>query len=96
MSAASWHNMNIRGSHDNVAPYVHWHICGKAELEQADKRYKHTPERVAEREGFKVLWDFNVPFDRVVEAQRLHIVFGMEELTRPFVISYDPLLVRVY
>ena len=32
--------------HDNVALYVHWQLCGKAELEQTDKWYKHTPERV--------------------------------------------------
>ena len=30
--------------YDNVALYVHWQLCGKAELEWTDKWYKHTPE----------------------------------------------------
>ena len=51
-------------------------MCGKAELERTDKWYKHTPERVVENEGFKVLWDyFNVQCDRMVEARRPDIVF---------------------
>ena len=61
--------------HDNVAPYVHWQLCRKTELKRTDKWYKHTPERVVENEGFKVLWDFNVQCDRMVEARRPDVVF---------------------
>ncbi|XP_068691197.1 uncharacterized protein [Montipora foliosa] len=61
--------------HDIVARYLHWQLCGKAELELTDKWYKHTPGRVLENEGFKVLWDFNVQCDRIVEARRPDIVF---------------------
>ena len=39
--------------HDNVARYVHWQLCGKAELERADQWYKHTPEQVVENTGIK-------------------------------------------
>ena len=60
--------------HDNVARYVHWQLCGKAELERADQWYKHTPEQVVENTGFKVLWDFNVQCDRMVEARRTDII----------------------
>ena len=45
--------------HDNVARYVHWQLCRKAEHERTEKWYKHTLERVVENEGFKVPWDFN-------------------------------------
>ena len=75
---------------DNVARYVHWQLCRKAELEQTDKWYKHTPERVLENEGFKVLCDFNIQCDRIVEARRLDIVFVNKQakeamaLTSPF------------
>ena len=58
-----------------MARHVHWQLCGKAELERADKWYNHTPERVVENEGFKVLWDFNVQCDRMVEARRPDIIF---------------------
>ena len=61
--------------HDNVVRYVHWQLCGKAELERADKWYNHTLERVVENEGFKVMWDFNVQCDRMVEARRPNIIF---------------------
>ena len=54
---------------------MHWQLCGKAELERAEKWYKHTPERVVENEGLEVLWDFNVQSDRIVEARRPDIIF---------------------
>ena len=54
---------------------MHWQLCGKEELEGTDKWYKHTPEQVVENEGFKVLWDFNVQYDGMVEAQRPDIFF---------------------
>ena len=61
--------------HDNVAWYEHWQLCGKEELEWADQWYKHTPQQVVENTGFKVLWDFNVQCDRMVEARRPDIIF---------------------
>ena len=61
--------------HDNVAWYMHWQLCGKAELERAHKWYNHTPGRVVESEGLKGLWDFNVQFDRMVKARKPEIIF---------------------
>ena len=52
---------------------MHWQLCGKAQLERADKWYNHTPEQVIE--VCKVLWDFNVQHDRIVEARRPDIIF---------------------
>ena len=54
---------------------MHWQLCGKTELEWEDQWYKHTPERVVENTGFKVLWDFNKQCDRMVEARGLDIIF---------------------
>ena len=62
-----------------MARYVHWQLCGKAELERADQWYKHTPEQVVENTDFKVLWDFNVQCDRMVEARRPDIIFVDEQ-----------------
>ena len=47
----------------------------KAKLEREDWRYKHIPERVVQNEDFKVLWDFKVQCDRMVEAGRPDIIF---------------------
>ena len=52
---------------------MHWQLCGKTELEWEDQ---HTPEKVVENTGFKVLWDFNKnECDRMVEARELDIIF---------------------
>ena len=50
-----------------MARYVHWQLCGKAELERADQWHKHTPEQV--------VWDFNVQCDRMAEARSPDIIF---------------------
>ena len=59
-----------------VARYLHLQLRGKVELERANNGYKHTPERVVESEGFRVLRDFvNGQCDRVVEGRRPDIIF---------------------
>ena len=73
--------------HDNVARYVHWQLCGKADFEQTDKWYKHTPERVLGNEGFKVLWDFNIQCDRIVETRRPDIVFVNKQAKEVMIID---------
>ena len=64
------HEYNRR--HDNVTLYMHLQLSGKAELERSDGT--NTPEQVVENESFRVLWDFNVQSDRLVEARRPDIV----------------------
>ena len=60
-----------------VARYLHLQLRGKVELERANNCYKHTPERVVESEGFRVLRDFvnGQCDDRVVEGRRPDIIF---------------------
>ena len=59
-----------------VARYLHLQLRGKVELERANNGYKHTPERVVESEGFRVLRDFvNGQGDKVVESRRPDIIF---------------------
>ena len=62
--------------HDNVARFVHCQLCGTAKLEWADRWYKHTPQQVVKNAGFKVLWDFNVQCDRMVEAKSPDIILS--------------------
>ena len=64
-----------KGRHDNVARYVHWQLCNKGDLERAAKWYEQQPEAVIENENFKLLWDFTIQCDRVIEARRPDIVF---------------------
>ena len=60
--------------HDNVARYVHWLLCREGGFDRADKWYDQKPEAVIENENFKLLWDFTIQCDRVIEARRPDIV----------------------
>ena len=65
-----------KGRHDNVARYIHWHLCGKCGLERVNNcRYEQKPEGVMQSENFKILWDFTVQCDPRNEARRPEIVF---------------------
>ena len=61
--------------HDNVARYVHWQLCNKGGFERAKNWYEQQPEGVIENENFKLLWDFTIQCDRVIEARRPDIVW---------------------
>ena len=62
--------------HDNVARYVHWILCEKANIDRtADAWYDHKPDGVLENDEFKILWDINIQCDRIIEARRPDIIF---------------------
>ena len=42
-------------SHDNIARYVHWILCGNVSLKRVDARYNHKPDGVIENEEYKIL-----------------------------------------
>ena len=60
--------------HDNLGKIVHWKIARKSNFEVGDKWCKHEPERVLGNEGYKILWDFSIHTDNVIEAQRPDLV----------------------
>ena len=60
--------------HDNLGKIVHWKLARKCNLEAGDKWYEHEPERVLENEDYKVLWDFSIQTDHIIEAQRSNLV----------------------
>ena len=61
-------------SHDNLATIVHWQLARKCNFEAGNKCYEHEPESVLENEDNKILWDFSIQTDHVVEAQRPNLV----------------------
>ena len=56
--------------HDNLGKIVHWKLARKCNFEAGDKWYEHEPESVLENEDYKILWDFSIQTDRVIEARR--------------------------
>ena len=49
---------------------LHWKLARKCNFEAGDKCYEHEPESVLENEDYKILWDFSIQTDHVIEARR--------------------------
>ena len=60
--------------HDNLGKIVHWKLARKCNFEAGDKWYEHEPESVLESEDYKILWDFSVQTDHLIEARRPDLV----------------------
>ena len=56
--------------HDWVGKRIHWDVCRKYGIKVKGKWYEHQPESVVENENCKILWDFNIQTDHVIEARR--------------------------
>ena len=68
VSVAKWHRSKRR--HDWVGKRIHWDFCRKYGIKVREKWYEHKPESVVENENCKILWDFNIQTDHVIEARR--------------------------
>ena len=60
--------------HDNLGKIVHWKLASKCNFEAQDEWYEHEPESVLENEDYKILRDFSIQTDHVIEAQRPDLV----------------------
>ena len=66
-------------THDNLGKIVHWKLASKCNFEAGNKWYEHEPESVLENEDYKILWDFSIQTDHVVEAWRTDLVLVDKE-----------------
>ena len=62
--------------HDNLGKIVHFKLARKCHFEAGDKCYEHEPESVLENEDYKILWDFSIQTDHVIEARKPDLVPG--------------------
>ena len=61
--------------HDNLGKkIVHWKLAKKCNFEFRNKWYEHEQESVLENEDYKILRDFDVQTDHVIEAWRPDLV----------------------
>ena len=60
--------------HDNLAEIVYWKLARKCNFEAGDKWYEHEPDSVLKIEDYKILWDFSIQIDHIIEAQRPDLV----------------------
>ena len=56
--------------HDWIGRKIHWEVCKKYGLHTKDRWYEHEPQSVCENEEYKILWDFSIQTDHVIEARR--------------------------
>ena len=60
--------------HDNIARIVHLELCQKFGLVGEVKWYNHKPAGAVENDRVKILWDFNIQTDHVIQHRRPDIV----------------------
>ena len=60
--------------HDKVATWTHWRLCQIYNLPHSNNWYEHLAETVIETPQVKILWDFNIQTDKVIDARRPDIV----------------------
>ena len=60
--------------HNNLGKLVHWKLARKCNFEAGDKWYEHEPESVLENKDYKILGDFTIRTDCVIEAWRPDLV----------------------
>ena len=53
--------------HDNLGKIVHWKLTRKCNSE-------HEPKSVLENKDYKILWDFRIQTDHVIEARRSDLI----------------------
>ena len=76
-----------RKRHDKVAQIVHWNLCKRYELPHVKNWYEHVAEKVLENQKAKILWDFSIQTDHIIQARRPGIVVKDKELDHTWVID---------
>ena len=59
--------------HDNLGKIVHWKLARRSNFETGDKWYEYGPESVLENEDYKILRNFSIQTDHVIEVRRLDL-----------------------
>ena len=69
-----YHHDKVGKRHDKVAKKIHWLLLKKPHLECDDNWYEHVPDSVLENEGCKILWNFPIQTDKVIEHTWIDIL----------------------
>ena len=60
--------------HDNTFRHIHWKLSEKHGFQGAQNWNEHEPDGFIENKGYKILWDFTIQCDTMIEARRPDIV----------------------
>ncbi len=59
-----------KGRHDKLAKAIHWDLCKTFGVQVFVKWYEHVLGKVLETDQVKILWDFTIQTDHVIEHRR--------------------------
>ena len=51
----------------HTSRYVHWQFCEKLGFNRARLWYEHEPESVVQNKNFKILWDYTIQCDHIID-----------------------------
>ena len=73
--------------HDKVATWTHWRLCQIYNLPHSNNWYEHLAETVIETPQVKILWDFNIQTDKVIDARRPDIVVTNKDKRESWIVD---------
>ena len=63
-----------KARHDWVGKVIHWGMCKKFKFDHNNKWYIHNPAIVLENDSHKLLWDFNIQTDPLIQVRRPYLI----------------------
>ena len=75
--------------HDCVGRKIHWELRRKYGLAAAERWHEHQPDTVTENDSCKLLWDFNVQTDHVIQARRPDVTLIDKEKSECKIIDFS-------
>ena len=63
-----------KNRHHLVEKVIHWELCKKMKFHHTDKFYKHKSESILKNEMHKILWDFGILTNHLIQARKPDLV----------------------
>ena len=73
--------------HDKVAAIIHWNMCRNHNFDYSERWYEHRAEKVLENDDIKLLWDFHIQTDHVIEHCRPDILILKKKERRAIIVD---------
>jgi len=73
--------------HNAVASAIHWSLWGFCGFLWCDRWWQHHPEPVLENEKYKLLCDFNIFTDHLIQARRPDLVYVDKSKRKTYLID---------
>ncbi len=78
---------DYKARHDKVSAAIHWSLCKEYGFSCHKKWYEHRAEKVLENDEVKLLWDFHVQSDHVIEHCRPDLLLVNKKIREAIIID---------